>query len=90
MIELRQELARASAMLDVKRFDEACAWGGMTEAERERRRFLLGEAPPNPATWLEVASAFLRVLGAGEHRHQLFIVVRRFRVRERRELISLS
>jgi len=40
------------------RFDEACAWGGMTEAERERRRFLLGEAPPNPAKWLEVASAF--------------------------------
>ena len=30
----------------------------MTEAERERRRFLLGEAPPNPAKWLEVASAF--------------------------------
>jgi DNA-binding NarL/FixJ family response regulator/tetratricopeptide (TPR) repeat protein len=47
--------ARASGR---PRFDEACAWGGMTEAERERRRFLLGEAPPNPAKWLEVASAF--------------------------------
>jgi DNA-binding CsgD family transcriptional regulator/tetratricopeptide (TPR) repeat protein len=40
------------------RFDEACAWGGMAAAERERRRFLLGEAPPNPATWLDVAAAF--------------------------------
>ena len=40
------------------RFDEACAWGGMTKAERERHHFLLGEAPPNPAKWLEVAAAF--------------------------------
>ncbi len=47
--------ARASGR---PRFDEACAWGGMGKAERERRRFLLGEAPPNPAKWLEVAAAF--------------------------------
>jgi DNA-binding NarL/FixJ family response regulator len=47
--------ARASGR---PRFDEACAWGGMRDAERERRRFLLGEAPPNPAKWLEVAAAF--------------------------------
>ena len=30
----------------------------MLKAERERRRFLLAEAPPNPAKWLEVAAAF--------------------------------
>ena len=47
--------ARASGR---PRFDEACAWGGMGKAEHERRRFLLGEAPPNPAKWLEVAAAF--------------------------------
>ena len=52
---IEQMAARASGR---PRFDEACAWGGMGKAEHERRRFLLGEAPPNPAKWLEVAAAF--------------------------------
>ena len=51
-------VAELTARTAGPRFDEACAWGGMAAAERERRRLLLGEAPPNPATWLEVAAAF--------------------------------
>lgn len=40
------------------RFDEACAYAGMADAERRRRRTLLGDAPADPAAWDEVARAF--------------------------------
>jgi DNA-binding CsgD family transcriptional regulator len=40
------------------RFDEACAYAGMADAERRRRRTLLGDAPADPGAWEEVARAF--------------------------------
>jgi DNA-binding CsgD family transcriptional regulator/tetratricopeptide (TPR) repeat protein len=39
-------------------FDEACAWGGMADAEHRRRRALLGDAPPDAGRWEELATAF--------------------------------
>jgi len=41
-----------------RRYDEACAWGGMATAELHRRRTLLGDAPADPDPWEEVARAF--------------------------------
>ena len=40
------------------RFDEACAWAGMANAELSRRRTLLGDAPADPGQWEEVARPF--------------------------------
>jgi DNA-binding CsgD family transcriptional regulator len=39
-------------------FDEACAWGGMADAEYRRRRMLLGDAPADADRWEELAAAF--------------------------------
>jgi DNA-binding CsgD family transcriptional regulator len=43
---------------DRPRFDEACAYASMADAEHRRRRTLLGDAPPDPSAWEEVAGAF--------------------------------
>jgi DNA-binding CsgD family transcriptional regulator/tetratricopeptide (TPR) repeat protein len=40
------------------RFDEACAFAVMADAERRRRRTLLGDAPADPGAWEEVARRF--------------------------------
>jgi ATP/maltotriose-dependent transcriptional regulator MalT len=40
------------------RFDEARAWGGMADAELQRRHTLLGDAPADAGRWDEVAAAF--------------------------------
>ena len=39
-------------------FDEAGAWCAMADAERRRRRTLLGDAPADPGAWEEVARRF--------------------------------